>query len=153
MATIRTAIVADIVALLNAGSPPVAAKRSYTFAVDLSSAKSIIVYGAREEEPDAIGGNRMSASHVRRRFHVIVECRAKGTATTKADEEVDALAAWVVKTVAGKSKGVTEGKLYHLIVEGETVLSLDQADHAYCLASVGLIAEYQSKVNDPETWE
>jgi len=48
---------------------------------------------------------------------------------------------------------VNDGKLYHLIVEGETTLTLDQADHAYCLASVELIAEYQSKVNDPETWE
>ena len=149
--TIRMAILNDVLALLSAGAPPVAPKRSYTFSI--TAAKSLIVHGIREEQPEPIGGNRFTASHVKRRFHIGIECRATGTATTKADDEADSVIAWALKTVCGKQKGTQDGKLYHLLVEGETEIKLDQADHQYCIASIDMIAEYQTKRNDPEVWE
>lgn len=153
MASIREQIVDEIVATLNAGSPPVVAKRSYQFAVDLAVAKSIIVF-PRVDSPESIGIVEAGVKPTKRRLTVAVECRAKGTNTQRADEEVDALAVWVVKTLCGRRKGPGDagGPLYHYMIEGDTEFELDQLDHAYCLATVNVTVQYQSRANDPETW-
>lgn len=150
--TKRMAILLDVVAVLNGGAPPVVADRSFTYAIDLENAKSLIVYGGKSEKPEPIGKNEMNASHVKRRFHIHIECRAKGTAGTNADDETDALASWVVKKLGGLSKGVNDGQLYHLLIEGETEMELDQEDHQYGMVKVEIIAQYQTPANDPDTW-
>lgn len=156
MATIREQITDDVVALLNAGSPPVTVKRSYGFAVDLEAAKSIIVYPKSDVADPPLGGRTGGLSNVpvKRMLTLAVECRSKGTPTERADAEADVLAAWVVKTICGKKKGPADagGPLYHGITEGETTFEYDQRDHAYCLVTVEILVAYQSRANDPETW-
>lgn len=131
---------------LQAGSPPCVVRRTYTFALDIAAAKSIIVYPIRDET-EPVGGRNQPVL-TKHSLILVVECRAKGTASTRPDQEIDELYKWVVATLAGKSYS---NGLYHIIEEGPTVFSIDQADHAYCLAAVQMIVRYQTRVNDPDT--
>ena len=153
MPTLRERIVDEIVTLLNTSTPggvPVA-KRSYTFTIDAAASNSIIVYPKSDQ---AIIPSLAPQPVTRRSLVVVIECRAKSTASERPDAEADALASWVVKALCGRRQGPYDanGPLYHAIVEGETTFEMEQADHGYALVTVEVVVQYQSRANDPETW-
>lgn len=144
--TIREQIAAAVFALVDSGEPAgVVVKRSYSYAVVLQAAKSIIMYiGANEPEP--VGGKYQPVL-MKHALTLVFECRAKGTPTSRPDQEVDELVSWVIKTLSAKT---TTSGLYHIILEGPTLYSVDQSDHAYCIAKVHMIVHYQTRATDPD---
>ena len=152
MPTLRERIADDVVALLSAGSPQVVPERSRTFSIEAAQTNSIIVYWSQDRIVP-VGPMAYGASLVDRELEVIVEVGAKGTSSSRPDEEADALASWVEKKLAGQSKGVQAGSLYHsLQVRRVGPVQLEQADYSYALVPIEVVAKYQSRANDPETW-
>lgn len=147
----RDLIIDDVVALLAAGAVAAGmptAKDAYTFQL---TGDSIIAFPVDDTVERA--GGRVTGGPVQKRTLVLaVECRGQGTVSVTARKRADAIASYVETTVGGKSKGVTEGSLYHVILVARTVFALEQADHAYCLARVEVEVEYQSRVDDPASW-
>jgi homoserine acetyltransferase len=144
--TIREQIVVEIMALLLA-SPPgsVTIKRSHTFAITLAANKSIVVVPFKDETQPV--GGRSNAVLQYRELIVLAECRAKGTTTTRPDEEVDSLLVYVVKTLCGRGDA---SALYMQIEEGATTFDVEQADNSLCKATVEIRVRYTHRTNDPE---
>ena len=144
--TKREAILDEIMTLLLA-SPPggVDIKRSHTFAINLASSKSIVVAPV-SDMPAPVGG-RSNAVLQYRELIVGLECRAKGTTTSRPDEEVDALIVHVVKTLCGRGDASMN---YMQIEEGQTTFAIQQADVSLALATVEIRVRYTTRTDNPE---
>jgi hypothetical protein len=156
MSTFRERIAEWAVTTLNTGTPAgvPAASRSYLFTIDADIADKAISVFLEKDQP-LVRPVRMTPGLLMKRLLTLrVECRAKSTATTRPDQEVDAMAAWVVKALCGQSLGVSDagGPLFHATVEGETSFAMDQRLHGYILATVEVAIEYQTKADDLEVW-
>lgn len=144
--TLREAILDEVFSLLNTSPPAgVEVKRSHTFSINLAAAKSIVMVPVRDD-PAPVGG-RSNAVLQYRELTIGVECRAKGTTSTRPDEEVDALLVHVVKSLCGRGDASLN---YMQIEEGATTFNIQQADVSLCMATVEIRVRYTTRTNDPE---
>jgi hypothetical protein len=147
MASIREQIVQSVLALVNTARPGDVPeiKRSYLYAMDLEAEKIVSLYQAVTRPIESGAGSDVVIRHATvLRFKL----GAKGTASTKPDEELDALCVWLVKTLVGKS----QLGLYHKLKHGELLFDYEQGDHGYAIAWLDVIAEHQTRADDPEVW-
>lgn len=149
--TIRETILQDMVARLNAPERPSGVpetQRSYGAAVGILP--HIALY-PEKEDAEVWQGIRGAPSLTKRTLVVSIECRAQGDATDRPDTAVEPLLSWIVKALSGV---VSEGNTgpYHLMFEESTEWDFDQTEHAYVLARLRVGVQYQTKVNDPDSW-
>lgn len=152
--TLRDQIATAALGLLNS-SPPAgipATERSRTFAVDIAAqaAKSLILYlgidtASRIGRPPATGPQ--GGGTMQRELQFFVEACAKGTSSTTAEQEVDALCSHAVKRLGEQ----ISKPLFYLIEEVSTgPPELDQHEHQYCLCRVEFKAHYVASASNPE---
>jgi len=150
MASIRDKIIAAAITALNTARPGgiPAAERTRTAAIDPSELPSILVYPGLDQ-PEEVGGGL--GPIVKSSFRILVEMRAAGTISIRADEAIDPLYVWTVKKLAGaRLSDGAGGFLNHDIQEGETSFQFDQGEAPYGLAVTAFLVSYQHLVGDPE---
>lgn len=144
MATIRELVVQTAQAKLNDAAKPATmptTERARTFALEPSQLISSILYPLREEPQE----RRRGDPSVLTTIDLALELRAKGDGVSAPDVLLDPCINWVVKALCGYQ----EASRWHGIEYVETDFKWEQADYAFCLATVRLRVLTQIKTNDP----
>jgi len=86
---------------------------------------------------------------------VAVDCASKGDQTTRPQQAVDAMIAWVWKTCVGQVETSSIDPSLRLFLQiqlGSVTPNMDQADHPYEMTRLELVVFHQTGLSDPETW-
>lgn len=139
-----------MLALLNAGSPPCVFERVRTTEIgdaDLPSGILCPVDGKVERA----SSTRLRAPAVRTYGRWMLELRAKGTASIRADAAVDPLYVWAIAKLGGAIIADGAASLNFDLEEGDYSYSYEQGETPVCLLSVELIVGFQHLTANAES--
>jgi hypothetical protein len=152
LSTIRSQIKARLIAALNAAEKPSgtpACVDGLALVMSSSDLPSISLF-LKSDQAENVGGS--SGALKRRTAAFDVEVRTADAGGVTAFDLAEIHLKWLSKAVASVSTS-SPTRIMHYVEEGVTSWeNVGEGEIPVCLATMEVIAHYQTKVTDPEAW-